>query len=119
MAKTEALALAGQIEAAAGLDGAMAATVEAALRASFPDQAAAGQIPEGIARSSDLMVALVMAALPGWYFSIHGRARPHGPWTCTLRRSDVDDDDEILGTGEAQNLSQAILAAVLRIAAYR
>lgn len=119
MAKTEVLALAKRVEAAEALDGALAGAVEAALRATFPDQAAAGQIPDGLARSSDLLEALVLAALPGWYFSIHGRARAHGPWTCTLRRSDVDDDDEILGTGEACRLSLAMVAAILRVAAYR
>lgn len=119
MAKTVAQDLAAQVEAAEALDGALVETVGAVLRACFPVQAAAGLVPDGIARSSDQLEALVLAALPGWYFSIHGRARPHGPWTCTLRRSDVDDDDERLGSGQGRRLAQAVLAALLRVAALR
>ena len=115
----EALTLAGQVETASALDGALARSVQDCLRAVFPAQAQAGQIPDGIAGSSDLIEALVTAALPGWHFSIHGRARAHGPWTCTLRRSGADDADEVLGSGEAPHLSQALLAALLRVAAYR
>lgn len=119
MARTVALGLAEQVEAAEALDTALAESVEAVLRACFPVQAAAGLVPDGAARSSDLLEALVLAALPGWYYSIHGRARPHGPWTCTLRRSDVDDDDEVLGSGQGQRLAQAVLVALLRVAALR
>ncbi len=117
MAKKELLDLADRLEAAPDLDGDLAEAAVRGLREAFPGQARAGLIPDGISGSSDLLEALVLSALPGWHFSIHGRARPAGPWTCSLRRSDVGDDDEVLGTGEARCLSRAILAAVLRVAA--
>ena len=90
------------------------------LRAAFPVEAAAGRLPDDMAISSDGIVELVIGALPGWHFNIHGRAR-HSPgsWSCSLRRSDLLDDDEILGTGEARSLHQAVLAAVIRVAAWR
>ncbi len=117
MAQKELLDLADKVEAAPDLDGDLAAGAVRGLRTAFPEQAKAGLIPDGIPGSSDLLEALVLSALPGWHFSIHGRARPAGPWTCSLRRSDVGDDDEVLGTGEARRLSLAILASILRVAA--
>ncbi len=107
--------LAKRVEATSYADPGLTAEVAEALRGSFP--AAAGQIPDDIAASTDAIVELVIAALPGWHFSVHGRARPSGAWRCSLRRSDVRDDDEMLGVGEAQTLALATLAAVLRVAA--
>lgn len=118
MTQSEREELAKKVEAASNAVLDLTATVAKALRASFPDAAAAGQIPDNIATSTDAVVALVNAALPGWYLSIHGRARTAaGAWRCSLRRSDVRDDDEMLGVGEAHTLTLAMLAAVLRVAA--
>ncbi len=119
MAQNELLALATQVESVRGMDAKLGAAVLHALRAGFPAEAAVGLIPDGAATSADSLLALVMAALPGWHYKIHGKARPAGEWTCSLRRSDVLDDDEILGTGDADSLPQALLAAVLRIVARR
>lgn len=118
MVQQEFQKLAGAVEAADPLGTELAARALAALRTAFPVQAAEGLIPEGDL-STDALLALVQAALPGWHYKIHGRARPSGAWSCSLRRSDVLDDDEILGTGDADSLSQALLAAILRIVALR
>jgi hypothetical protein len=119
MANNRLLALADSVEAASSVDSALSAAIEAGLREAFPEHAGSNNTPDGIAVSTDLLVALMVAELPGWHLSIHGRARPLGRWTCTLRRSDVLDDDEIIGTSEAHSLSQAVLAAVLRVAGRR
>jgi hypothetical protein len=119
MAQDELLDLAKQVESVRALDARLGAAALHALRAGFPAEAAAGLIPDGAASSADALLALAMAALPGWHFKIHGKARPAGEWTCSLRRSDVLDDDEILGTGDADSLPLALLAAVLRILARR
>ena len=118
MVHQELQELAGAVEAADPLDAALAAKAVRALRYGFPAEAAAGLIPDGMP-STDALLALVQAALPGWHYKIHGRARPAGAWSCSLRRSDVLDDDEILGTGDADSLPQALLATLLRIAAWR
>lgn len=56
-------------------------------------------------------------AYPNWVFSIHGRANDKdGHWRCTLRESDTFDKDLIIGSGRSPVLSQAILAAVMRLA---
>ena len=120
MVRKELLELASKIEAATSLDMDLTASVVRGLRVAFPTEAAAGHIPDGMDLSSDAIIELVILALSGWHFNIHGRAR-HSPasWNCSLRRSDVLDDDEILGTGEARSLHQAVLAAVIRVAAWR
>lgn len=120
MVRKELLELASKIEAAAVLESDLWAQAVQGLRAAFPAEAAAGHIPDKLGRESDAIIEVVVRALPGWHFNIHGRAR-HSPgsWSCSLRRSDVLDDDEILGTGEARSLLQAVLAAVIRVAAWR
>lgn len=120
MVRKELLELASRVEAAGSLDMELTADALRGLRAAFPGEVVAGRLPDGMAISSDGIVELVIGALPGWHFNIHGRAR-HSPgsWSCSLRRSDVLDDDEILGTGEARSLHQAVLAAVIRVAAWR
>jgi hypothetical protein len=120
MGQTELGELARRLEAAnvVGLD--LREAVVKALRESFPDAAAAGLVADDIAASTDAIVTMVVVALPGWHFSIHGRARRDpGSWRCSLRRSDVLDDDEIVGLGEARHLNLAVLAAVVRVAAGR
>lgn len=120
MHRNELLELADRIEATETLDPALSADVIRGLWSCFPTEAAAGDIPDSLAGSSDAIIGLVNAALPGWHFKIHGRARHSlDAWSCSLRQSDVRDDDEILGTGTAACLSQAILAAVIRVGAWR
>lgn len=56
------------------------------------------------------------AAYPNWVFSIHGRANDKdGHWRCSLRESDTFDSDAVIGMGRSPVLSQAILAAVIRL----
>jgi hypothetical protein len=55
-------------------------------------------------------------AYPNWAVHIHGRANDRdGHWRCTLRESDIRDSDAAIGAGRSPVLSQAILAAVLRL----
>jgi hypothetical protein len=120
LAHKELLELARTIEPAHVVSPEMAGKALVGLRARFPDATASGLVPDGMTSSTDALVALVVAALPGWHFSIDDRERPkRGPWSCSLRRSDVLDDDEILGTGHGNSLAQATLVAVLRVAAWR
>lgn len=120
MARKEFMDLAMRIETASTLDQDLRGAALHGLRAAFPTEATAGHVPDEVTLSSDAVVEMVIHALPGWHFNIHGRAR-HSPgsWSCSLRRSDVLDDDEVLGTGEARSLHQAVLAAVLRVVAWR
>ncbi len=118
MPKNDREELASRVEASSNADFDLSANVAGASRASFPTAASAGHIQDDIATSTDAIVAQVIAALPGWHFSIRGRARTDtGAWRCTLRRSDVRDDDETIGVSEAHSRSLATPAAGLRVAA--
>ena len=56
------------------------------------------------------------AAFPNWVVRIHGRANDRdGHWRCTLRESDIRDNDKAIGSGRSPVLAQAILAAILRL----
>ena len=46
-------------------------------------------------------------------------AVPGGHWNCHLRHPDFRDSDEIIGAGRSPLLPHALLAAVLRVFAYR
>ena len=119
MAYAELRTLAAKVEVAESFGADLAAEVDQGLRARYPWADREGYIPDGIGSSTDALAALVVAVLPGWHFSIHGRARPlTGPWSCSLRRSDVLDNDEVVGVSEACSLSQAVLAAILQVAAW-
>lgn len=55
-------------------------------------------------------------AYPNWAVSIHGRTNDrNGHWRCSLRESDIRDNDSMVGAGRSPVLAQAILAAVLRL----
>ncbi|MGB6229855.1 MAG: hypothetical protein WBF53_06985 [Litorimonas sp.] len=69
--------------------------------------------------TTDGVMHVADEAYPNWSVNIHGRANEtDGHWRCTLRRSDSRDNDSVIGSGRAPVLSQAILAAVLRLAAH-
>ena len=72
------------------------------------------------ARIGSVEGALLVAdeAYPNWAVNIHGQANDRdGHWRCTLRENDSRDDDAVIGAGRSPILSQAILAALLRLSA--
>lgn len=70
-------------------------------------------------QSTDAVIHLIDALVPGWSIHIRGRAiEPNGHWHCHLRRSEGRDNDEFIGLGKGRTLSQALIAALLRTVAY-
>jgi hypothetical protein len=56
-------------------------------------------------------------AYPNWSVAVHGRANDRdGHWRCTVREGEVSDNDRVIGSGRSPVLSQAVLAALLRLA---
>ena len=67
--------------------------------------------------SSDGVLDLINAIVPGWSVHITGKAYvSDGHWTCTLRRSSGRDNDEFVGIGRGTQLHHALLSALLRTA---
>lgn len=64
--------------------------------------------------STDKVLNLVHECLPGWAIHIKGTATsPNGHWHCSLRRSEIRDNDPFVGIGQGPTLSHALLAAVV------
>ncbi|WP_227271937.1 hypothetical protein [Roseobacter weihaiensis] len=66
---------------------------------------------------TDTAIHIADQAFPNWAVHIHGRANDKdGHWHCTLRENDRRDNDAAIGSGRSPVLSQAILAATIRLA---
>jgi hypothetical protein len=71
-------------------------------------------------RSVEGLLHLADSVVPGWSIGLHGKAlEPDGHWRCTLRETMSSDSDAYIGYGKAQSLNSAILAAIVRVAAYQ
>ncbi len=88
--------------------------------AALADRTRALLAPRGVALpdgpvGAEAALGLAAAALPGWEISLDGRASlEHGDWTCTLRRNQARDSDEVIGIGHGARPAPALLAALLR-----
>lgn len=83
----------------------------------LPDDVAAGSNLALMLNSTDDAMLIADHAFPNWNVHIRGRANDKdGHWHCTLRQSDSRDNDAHIGIGKSPVLSQAILAAVMRLA---
>ncbi len=111
--------LARHIEAAADLDP---ATASLALKHVEKSLTRAGIKLQGDWKdlsSTDHVLHLVDQAAPGWSIHLDGKAfEPNGHWRCTLRPSDMRDDDEFIATAKGPRLVNALLAAFLRLLAH-
>ncbi|MHA3978307.1 hypothetical protein ACW9UR_11535 [Halovulum sp. GXIMD14794] len=114
MNQSELEELAPKVEAAPATDGDLRDEVITALKNVLP-----GGTPTAI-NTVDGVLRIVDAAVPGWAIHIEGRAQePDGHWHCQLRHSNFRDNDEFIGRGRGAVLEHALLAAVLRVYAYR
>lgn len=81
-----------------------------------PDVAGGASSAELKLHTTDGAILFADRAYPNWSVNIHGRANElNGHWRCSLRESDMRDNDAAVGTGKSPVLSQAILAAMLRL----
>lgn len=109
-----------RVGAAKDLDAALYADMIAALKAAFPDEAW-GDAPEfGDSDPTSAMLRLINTHLPDWSISLKGKTDAvDGSWTCTLRKSDLDDDDLYVGTGGGAKLPLALMAAFVKLSLER
>lgn len=117
MTSTDHETLAARIESGTDMDSATADATISALRGLLPEGA---QVGIGKFESSDAVVRLIDEALPTWSITAEGIANDrNGHWHCYLRRSRGRDNDEMIGIGKGPQLRLALLAALLRVLAYR
>ena len=75
--------------------------------------AAQAMLIEGV----DGALAVTGQAFPGWALSFDGHAstQKNTIWRCTLKETRGQDDDQIVGIGNARSMRLALLAAVAHI----
>ena len=96
----------------ADLDG-----VARGLRFLFSDQERLAGLSAKDVSGAEQAIHIADLAFPNWSVNIHGRANEKdGHWRCSLRESDARDNDAAIGIGRSPVLSQAILAATMRLA---
>ena len=78
-----------------------------------------GKIPAfdpAFAVSLDKTLQLMVETFPNWVIMLQGTAHPTtGHWSCTLRKSGLRDDYEMIGIGSAPTAPLAMILALLRV----
>ncbi|MEH6738556.1 MAG: hypothetical protein V7695_08425 [Sulfitobacter sp.] len=116
MDKTQLNVVINELETQHDLTVADFETVVQAMHHILPDDVAVGADLAQRLNSTDDAMLIADHAFPNWYVHIRGRTNDKdGHWTCTLREKDGRDSDAYIGTGISPILSQAILAAVMRL----
>jgi hypothetical protein len=101
--------------AVAGPDdlGAMAAEW---LASAWPTDGQSPAFDPALAVSLDKALQLTVETFPNWAITLQGTAHPTiGQWSCTLRKSGLRDDYEMIGIGNAPTAPLAMMMALLRV----
>ena len=74
-------------------------------------------IRDALSGSVEHLLTVAGTAFPGWAVSFHGHASAHASviWRCTLKETRGQDDDQIVGIGNAKSMLMALLGAVTHI----
>ncbi len=118
MGETKLQELSDRLEAALTIDEALAGAALGEINRIAAGEAGAFSSPD--LDSTDRILELIYAMLPGWTVSVKGKAwQPNGHWTCSLRKTSSRDSDEYIGIGRGPTLPHSLLAALLRVVAQR
>jgi hypothetical protein len=120
MKNADGTGLADRIEGGSPHDPDFVHEVLRGLAEAYPEDVGSGAIGPAALVSADAALALVRRKLPGWSIEVEGSANEaDGHWRCLLRKSEVRDDDMLIGVGKGRSLQLALIAALLRVAARR
>lgn len=113
MSKETLKALQERLQAVRDIDQTLLHEVAEGLRPVFAN---APLHPESLSEPTEAVLRLVDRCLPGWTITLHGTAtEPDGHWHCTLRASEMRDDDTLIGHGTAPTVSLALLRALVAV----
>ena len=117
MENTELKVIIDQLETQRDLSVADFEGVVQAMHYLLPDDVAVGANLAQRLNATDDAMLIADHVFPNWVVHIRGRTNDHdGHWKCTLRENDSRDNDAYIGSGKSPILSQAILAAIIRLA---
>ena len=120
MSKNGLTEILARVMQARDLDASLYADAVSALQAAFPDENYEDADDLAARDPATAVMHLVNTQLPEWSISIKGKAHEtDGDWSCTLRKSDVHDDDLFVGTGTGPKLPLAMMAAFLKLSLAR
>ncbi|MBO6636834.1 MAG: hypothetical protein JJ920_02040 [Roseitalea sp.] len=104
-------------EAAASFDAAQAQAGAAMLAEVEGSGIAAADAEAMLMDGVDGALAVTGQAFPGWALSFDGHAstQKNTIWRCTLKETRGQDDDQIVGIGNARSMRLALMAAVAHI----
>lgn len=119
MALTELLDLAKEIEGQSTYDASSTRKAFEIVQRQLPDMDMS-MIAAGSFGSVDAVLQAINHAFPGWALAMNGVAsKANGHWKCSLRHSDVRDNDAFLGAAHGPLLSNVLIGALLKALAYR
>ncbi|MGR3662170.1 MAG: hypothetical protein ACU0CA_13435 [Paracoccaceae bacterium] len=119
MALTELLELAKNIESLPSYDAALTRKAFEAVQVHLPDMDKS-MIQSGAFGSVDVILLAIDHAFPGWALTMNGIASEgNGHWKCSLRQSEVRDNDAFLGAAHGPLLSNVLIGTFLKALAYR
>jgi len=102
------------------IDAGLYDEVVRALQAAFPDEGFGESGPLSGRDATDAVLHMVNTHLPEWSIVLKGKAHEaDGDWSCTLRQSDLRDNDAMIGTGAGPTLALAMLVAFLKLQVVR
>ena len=114
MTEDQLTALEHRLAAAAPAD--LAAMAAAWLASVWPKDGQSPAFDPALAVSLDKALQLTVETFPNWAITLQGTAHPTiGQWTCTLRKSGLRDDYEMIGIGSAPTAPLAMIMALLRV----
>lgn len=107
-------ALEQRLAAAAPAD--LAAVAAEWLASAWPKDGQRPAFDPALAVSLDKALQLTVETFPNWVIALQGTAHPtNGHWSCTLRKSGLRDDYEMIGIGSAPTAPLAMIMALLRV----
>lgn len=94
----------------------LAALAVESLASAWPKDGQSPAFDPALAGSLDKALQLAVETFPNWVITLQGTAHPtNGHWSCTLRKSGLRDDYEVIGIGSAPTAPLAMIMALLRV----
>ncbi len=105
-----------ELRLAAAAPADLAAMAAEWLASAWPKDGKSPTFDPALAISLDKVLRLTVETFPNWVIALQGTAHPTaGHWSCTLRKSGLRDDYEMIGIGSAPTAPLAMIMALLRV----
>ncbi len=105
--------LAARLSTAESLDATLLAGICSAAATIYPEAPAHADVLD---EPSDAVMQVITRCLPGWHVHLTGTAsEPDGHWRCSLRSSEIDDDDAVVGAAIGPTIPLVLARALFDV----